>query len=322
MSPWAWAATIAFVIALIGWDLWKHRRPHVETVSESLRSTILWTLLGLAFTIPVWLLGDSAEGVQYFTGYVLERSLSIDNVFVFVVILAYFAVPPKLQHHALLWGVVVALFLRAIFILAGAALIERFSFTLAIFGVILIITAINLARNKGDDHVEPDNNIALKLLRKITPVSDNYNGTKMTIIENGKRIATPMLAVLLVIGSTDLLFAVDSVPAVYGVTTIPFIVFAANAFSLMGLRPMASLLAGVMDRFIYLQAGLAIVLALVGTKMIADVAFDLHLPVYIPLVAIIGIIGGSMWLSLLKTKNLPKTAHDAEMEEATRADKD
>lgn len=323
ISPWAWAATIAVVIALIAYELFTHRDHKPETVREATIASIVWMGIGLAVTLPIWFFGNGTEAGQYLSAYLLERSLSIDNVFVFVVILSYFAVPARLQHFALMWGIVAALVLRVIFILAGAALISRFEWTLAVFGLILVITAFKLATS-GDEEVDPSKNFGLKLLRRFMPVSQTFQETKLFSTEtvNGKvrRVATPMLAVLLVIGTTDLIFAVDSVPAVYGITSTPFLVFAANAFSLLGLRSLATLLAGVMDRFVYLKPALALVLAMIGVKMIVGVVTGWHPPEWAPLVLIVGIIGGGILLSFLKTRDQPHTHPSPLQQDEPRAD--
>ncbi len=322
VSPWAWAATVGVVIALIAYEFISHREHKPETVKEAAIASVVWMLIGLAVTIPILFFGNSAEAGQYLTGYLLERSLSIDNVFVFVVILSYFAVPARLQHFALMSGIVAALVLRVIFILLGAALISKFEWSLALFGLILVFTAFKLATS-GDEEVDPSKNLGLKLLRKIMPVTTHFQETKLftqeTVRGKVRRAATPMLAVLFVIGTTDLIFAVDSVPAVYGVTSTPFIVFAANAFSLLGLRSLATLLAGVMDRFIYLKPALAIVLALVGIKMIVGVVFGYHPPEWAPLVLIVGVIGGGVLLSFLKTRDhAPISEHTTPHKDLTR----
>jgi tellurite resistance protein TerC len=296
-----WALTLAIIAALIIVDLFLHRKPSTQSIKQSAWATVVWTLLGLAFGLVVWADYGSTAGGEYLAGYLLERTLSLDNVFVFVVILSFFAVPPALQHRALLWGIVVALVLRAAFIAVGATLLETFHWMIYLFGAFLVYTAYKLLRSE-DEEVHPENNPALKLMRKIAPVGNEYHGNKLTAKINGKRILTPMFAVFVVLGTTDLLFALDSIPAIFAVTDDTFIVFASNAFAVLGLRAMAVLLAGVVDRFIYLKHALSIVLALVGFKMLTSETF--HVSTWITLPVIAAILAAGISFSLLKTRGM------------------
>lgn len=279
VSVLTWSLTVGFLLLLIAIDLLLHRRTSDEReLREAGIATLVWTALGLAFTFFIWFEWNSKYAGEYVTGYVLERMLSIDNVFVFVLILAAFAVPKTKQHSALLWGSVGALVLRAIFIAVGAALLDKFSWTVYLFGAILIYTAYHLLREGNDDNVEDSK-----------------------VVQFSRRLKNPMVAVFVAIGITDLVFAVDSIPAVFAVTRETYLVFTANAFAVLGLRPLAVLLAGIMHRFIYLKPGLAIVLALIGLKMMTE--HWVHIPTYVSLVAIVVILGGAVGLSLLRTKN-------------------
>ena len=302
VSSLAWTLTLGAIVGLVLLDLMVvNRKPREASLRESAIASLVWTAIGLGFgLIVLWVYGGEPGG-QYFAGYLLERTLSVDNVFVFVLILGYFAVPMALQHRALLWGVVIALVLRAVFIVLGDAMLERFEWTTFVFGAILVYSAISLARG-GDEKVEPEQNPGLRLMRRIVPVSNDFEGHKLLtrLSGSGKRAATPLFAVLVVIGTTDLVFAVDSIPAIFSITEDVFIVFTANAFSLLGLRPLAFLLAGVMHRFVYLKPALAIVLGLVGAKMVAK-GFHFDVNVWISLAVIGLILSGGVFLSLLRT---------------------
>lgn len=298
-----WSITLFAVIVLILIDLLAHRGSKITTsVKASAWETAIWTGLGLGFGGVVFLvLGSTASG-EYFAGYLLERMLSVDNVFVFVVILSYFAVPIRLQHRALLFGVITALVLRAIFIFGGIAILERLTWTEYVFGFILLYTAYKLFTNGDQEQVEPEHNIALRVLRKIVPVTNTYQDHKILIrLDNPKRwAATPLFAVLLVLGTTDLIFAIDSIPAIFAVTRDSYVIFTSNAFALLGLRSMSILLARVMDRFVYLKHALAIVLGIVGLKMIAGEI--IHISVWIMLIVIAVILGAGVGYSIFATR--------------------
>jgi tellurite resistance protein TerC len=299
-----WGLTVGIIVALLIIDLLLHRNPGEESIKESAWATLIWTLHGLAFALLIFWDYGSHVGGEYLAGYLLERTLSLDNVFVFVVILSFFAVPSALQHRALLWGIIVALVLRAVFIALGATLLDAFHWMIYIFGAFLVYTGYKLLRS-GDEEVHPENNIVLKMLRKITPVGNEYNGNKLSVRVDGKRVLTPMFAVFVVLGTTDVLFALDSIPAIFAVTDETFIVFASNAFAVLGLRSMAILLAGVVDRFIYLKPALALVLALVGFKMLASE--HLHISTWVTLPVIAVILAAGVGFSLLRTRNSAPT---------------
>jgi tellurite resistance protein TerC len=295
-----WIAFALIVIVLLCLDLFvMHRGAHKISLKEALWANLLWISIGLGFGLVVLQqLGGELAG-EYYAGYLLERALSVDNVFVFAVVFAYFKIPGKLQNGVLFWGLIMALFMRAGFILAGAALIERFDWIIYFFGILLIGTGIRMATHDVGE-TDPSKNIALRGLRKIVPVSDEYRGESYFFRNAGKLTATPLAAAIFVIAATDLVFAIDSIPAIFAVTNDKFIIYTSNAFALLGMRALYFLLADAMDRFIYLQLGLAVVLVFVGLKfMIADLW---HVPIGISLGFIVLAAGGSIVWSLWATR--------------------
>jgi tellurite resistance protein TerC len=303
---WAWAALVGFVsLLLIGDLLIVHRKPHAVSFKEAAIESSVWIAIGLSFTLVMLYWQGGAAAGEYLSGYLIEKSLSIDNVFVWAVIFSYFAVPAKYQFRVLFWGIFGALVLRAIFIFAGVALIEQFDWILYIFGAFLIFTAVRIARHDGAE-VHPENNPVLKLVRRIIPMSSEYDGQKMFTRKMGRRLATPLFAVLILIETTDVVFAVDSIPAILAVSREPFIVFASNAFAILGLRALYFCLAGMADKFRYLNVGLGIILAFVGVKMI--IAEWYHMPTYISLSVIILVVTGAIVASLWADKRDPAPA--------------
>jgi tellurite resistance protein TerC len=296
ISLGTWAILGGIILVMMAFDLFVYARGHIPGVRENSLWSIGWILVALAFGVGFWAWQGSEAGSQYLAGYLLERSLSLDNIFVFAVILSYFAVPgEKIQGKVLAWGIMLALGLRLIFILIGAALLDAFHITFYAFGALLLYTAWKLARH-DDTEVEPEHNPLLKQLRKRITITDHYDGEKLFTKENGKRVATPLLAVFVVIASTDIIFAVDSIPAIFAVTQESFIVFAANAFALIGLRALYFLLVGLMDRFVYLTQGLSFILAFIGVKMLL---IDIwHVPIWLSLAVIAGTLGATAWLSM------------------------
>ena len=257
----------------------------------------IWMSMGIGFTGIIWAWqGGSAAG-QYITGYLLEYSLSADNIFVFVLIFGYFAVPATLQHRVLFWGILGALVFRAAFIAAGAALLERFDFMLYVFGAFLVFTGLRMAR-AGEVEVHPEKNAVLRISRRFFKMTTEYRGSAFFIKENGRRLATPLLAVLIVVETTDIIFAVDSIPAIFGVTKIPFLVFTSNAFAILGLRALYFLLANMAKRFQYLQLGLAAILIFIGAKMILDAAGVYHMHVAVSLAFIVSSLAIAVIASL------------------------
>jgi tellurite resistance protein TerC len=291
-----WGILAAVIVVMLAFDLFVYARGHIPGVRENAFWSIGWILVALAFGAVFWAWQGSDAGSQYLAGYLLERSLSLDNIFVFAVILAYFAVPgEKVQGKVLAWGIMLALGLRLIFIVLGAALLDTFHVTFYVFGALLLYTAWKLARH-DDTEIEPEHNPLLKQLRKRVTITDEYDGDKLFTKENGKRVATPLLAVFIVIASTDIIFAVDSIPAIFAVTQESFIVFAANAFALVGLRALYFLLVGLMDRFVYLTQGLSVILAFIGVKMLLIDVW--HVPIWLSLAVIAGTLAITAVVSL------------------------
>ncbi len=293
---WAWAALIGTIGVLLLVDLLiVHRTPHVISFKEAAIESVVWVTLGLGFiVVMLWWQGGQAS-LEYVSGYLIEKSLSIDNVFVWAVIFSYFAVPPQYQFRVLFWGIFGALVLRAIFIFAGVALLDAFDWILYVFGGFLILTGVKIARHSGAE-VHPERNPVLKLVRRIMPTTNEYDGQKLFTRRNGRRLATPLFTVLVLVEATDVVFAVDSVPAILAVSREPFLVFAANAFAILGLRSLYFLLAGMAGRFRYLSTGLGVIMGFVGIKMI--VAEWYHLPIWASLLVITVVLVVAAWTSI------------------------
>jgi tellurite resistance protein TerC len=303
---WIWVAFLAFVTALLIVDLLLvHRRPHAPSTKEAAIESAVWISIGLAFTAFVfWWHGGQAAG-EYISGYLIEKSLSVDNVFVWALIMSYFAVPRAYQFRVLFWGIFGALVLRFVFIFAGVALLEQFEWMLFVFGAFLLFTAGRMLRSGEDEEVHPDQNPVLRLVRRVIPSTTEYHGQHMFVRSDergagrrgkGKWLATPLLAVLIVIETSDVVFAVDSIPAILAVSREQFIVFSSNAFAILGLRALYFLLADLRDRFAYLQQGLAVILAFVGVKMI--IAEWYHIPTAASLGVIALVLTVAIWLSI------------------------
>jgi TerC family integral membrane protein len=297
---WMWVAFLAFVsVLLIGDLLLVHRRPHVPSTKEAAIESAVWISIGVGFTgFMWWWHGQQAAG-EYISGYLIEKSLSVDNVFVWSLIMGFFAVPRAYQFRVLFWGVFGALVLRFAFIFAGVELINRFEWLLFVFGAFLIFTAVRIARG-GEEEVHPDQNPVLRLVRKVVPSTSEYDGQKMFIHKNGKLLATPLFAVLIVVESSDVVFAVDSIPAILAVSREQFIVFSSNVFAILGLRALYFLLADLRERFAYLQQGLAVILAFVGVKMI--IAEWYHIPTFASLGVIALVLAVSIYVSIKRTE--------------------
>ncbi|MEV3873559.1 TerC family protein [Streptomyces sp. NPDC049906] len=270
VSMTLWVTTIVGLCVLIGADFFIGRKPHDVSIKEAGIWTIVWVVLAALFGIGLWIWGGATPAGEFFAGYITEKSLSVDNLFVFVLIMAKFAVPTQYQQRVLLIGVLVALVLRAIFIAAGAAIITNFSWVFYIFGAFLIYTAWKLIQEARADEEDEDwdENRLLKAAEKRFGVSSQYHGTKLWIVENGKKVMTPMLVVMLAIGTTDILFALDSIPAIFGLTQDPYIVFTANAFALMGLRQLYFLIGGLLKKLVHLSYGLSVILGFIGIKLV------------------------------------------------------
>lgn len=264
---WLWIGFNAFVLCMLALDLGVfHRKAHVVSFRESMTWTCVWVALALVFNIGVWHFMGPQKGLEFLTGYLIEKSLSIDNVFVFALLFTYFAVPPLYQHKVLFWGILGALVMRAAMIWAGAALITNFAWIIYVFGAFLIATGIKMIVKRSEE-IHPERNPVVRLFKRMMPVTDCYRDGSFFVKENGIRMATPLFVVLLLVEFTDLIFAVDSIPAIFAVTTDPFIVYTSNVFAILGLRSLYFALAGVMHKFHYLKIGLGAVLAFVGTKM-------------------------------------------------------
>jgi tellurite resistance protein TerC len=310
LPMFAWLMLLVFAVVMVVLDLWVAGEPGKEmTFRNSLVWSIVWFAAGIAYTIPVWFFIDHQRATEYLAGYLIERSLSLDNVFVFALIFAAFAVPLKARQTALMWGILGAIVLRVIMIFIGVGLIERFDWLLYVFGAFLVFTGIKMA-TAGHDEVDLEKNRTLKLIRRFIPISEQYNDTKLTIVENGKRIATPMVAVLAVIATTDLIFAFDSIPAIFAVTTDAYVVVAANVLALAGLRSLYFLLEGMLGEFRFLQPALSILLVIIGIKLIAAEWY--HLPIWASLLLVVGIVGGGIVLSLLIKPSQPHGREELE----------
>jgi len=264
---WLWAAVLGLILAMLALDLLAHRHAHVVGVREAAAWTAVWVSLGLAFGAVVWWMYGPTAGGEYFAGYLIEKSLAVDNVFVFALIFGFFAVPRMYQHRVLFYGVLGALVLRAIFIAGGAALLDRFHWVLYVFGAILLYTGWRMFRHRNHE-MDLSANPVLRLARRLIPTTEDYDGQKFWVRRDGRWVATPLFMVLVLVETTDIIFAVDSIPAIFAITQEPFLVFTSNAFAILGLRAMYFLLADLMHRFVYLKAGLAAILILVGAKML------------------------------------------------------
>jgi tellurite resistance protein TerC len=309
-TPVLWIGFTVFVVAMLVLDLSVfHRRAHEVRMREALIWTGVWVGLALLFNLGVYLWFGGEKGLEFLTGYLIEKALSVDNIFVFLVIFAYFRVPGALQHRVLFWGILGALVTRAIFILLGAALLHRFHWVVYIFGAFLVFTGIKLLF-QGESEVHPERNPMLRLFARLVPSVSDYRGARFSVVEAGRRYATPLLAVLVVVETTDVVFAVDSIPAIFAVTRDPFIVYTSNIFAILGLRALFFVLAGTMNKFHYLQVGLGLVLAFVGVKMLlADVY---KVPVGLSLGVIATLLAGSMVASLLSPPVEPPLPHPAD----------
>lgn len=304
---WAWAAFGALVVALLLVDyLVAGRGATVISFRRAVIWSVVWTAVGLGFGLFLWAWQGRVAAEEYVAGFLIEKSLSIDNLFVFALIFAYFAVPAVSQRRVLFWGIVGAIVLRGIFIAAGAVLLDTFHYTIYVFGAILIVTGIRMARHQTAE-IHPERNPVLKLLGRLIPLTTEYHGDRLTVREVGKRVGTPLLAALVLVATFDVVFAVDSIPAIFAVTREPFIVYAANAFSLLGLAALYFVLANMLGRFRYLNVGLAVVLVFVGVKMTIS---DLYkIPIAVSLGVIVLTLAVAVVASLLRP--LPEPPPDA-----------
>jgi tellurite resistance protein TerC len=331
VSGVVWVLTVLFIIGLLLFDFFVHvRKAHVPTLREAALWTSIYVAIAVAFGVGVWVFGGSTMGAEYFAGYVTEKALSVDNLFVFLLLMTSFKVPRADQQKVLLFGIVVSLLARTGFILLGAALINSFAWVFYIFGLILLVTAGNLLREKTDEAEAPDN-IAIRLARRFLRTSDEYDGDKLYTHIDGKRVLTPMLLVMVAIGGTDILFALDSIPAIYGLTQNVFLVFTATAFSLLGLRQLYFLIDGLLDRLVYLSYGLAAILALIGVKLVLHALHEnnvpfinggehvdvIEMPTAVSLGLIVGILFVTVVASLLSPRGRARTHVNAARRHAT-----
>ena len=297
---WAWAAVLAVILVMLAVDLLAHRTAHVVSVKEAAVWTAVWVSLGLAFGGVVWWAYGAEAGGEYYAGYLIEKSLAVDNVFVFALIFTYFAVPREYQHRVLFYGVLGALVFRALFIAGGVVLIENFAWVLYVFGAFLVVTGWRMFRHRNDE-MDPGRNPVLRLVRRWVPSTEEYHGQRFWVRRAGRWVATPLFAVLVLVETTDIVFAVDSIPAIFAVTQEPFLVFTSNAFAILGLRAMYFLLADLMHRFVYLQAGLAAILVLVGVKMLLLDVWKV--PIWLSLAGIAVCLTVSVGASLYATRS-------------------
>lgn len=288
------------VIVLLALDLGVfHKTAHEIKLKEAIGWSIFWIAIALTFNAFVFIWKGSEAAMQFFTGYVLEKSLSIDNLFVFVMVFSYFRVSGKYQHRVLFWGILGAVIMRGIFIFAGIAIIKKFEWTMYIFGLILIYSGFKMAFQK-DKEIHPEKNPVLKMFRKIMPVTNDYVTGRFVVTQDGRRFATPLLVVLLVVETTDVIFAVDSIPAILGISRDPFIVYTSNVFAILGLRALYFALAGIIKMFRFLGIGLAIILCFIGVKMLLGVEHYDYLPHYeIPIPVALGVVAGILTISIL-----------------------
>ena len=298
---WAWVAFGAFVLLMLVLDLFVlHRDAKEISFREAAVLSAFWVALALLFGILVWIWAGPTTAGEYYAGYIIEKALSVDNVFVFALIFGYFAVPVEYQYRVLFWGVLGALVLRVIFILIGAELLETYDWMVYLFGAFLIYTGIRMARHSNQE-VHPERNPVLRLLRRVLPMTNGYRGQKLLVRERGKLMATPLLAVLIAVETTDVVFAVDSIPAIFAITTNTFVVWTSNAFAILGLRALYFMLAGLMQRFVYLSLGLSVVLVFVGAKFVWSDLFG-KVPIWVSLPFIATVVSISIAASLWKTR--------------------
>ena len=298
ITVWHWAAFVTAVVVLLALDLGVfHRRAREVRFREALGWTGFWVLLALSFGFWIYRGRSRTEGLEFLTGYLIELSLSMDNVFVMALIFGYFAVPLRFQHRVLFWGIMGAIVLRGVMIAAGAALISRFHWLLYLLGAFLVVTGVRMLFG-GDTKVEPERNFVLRLARRYFPVSNGFDGQRFVTVVGGKRMLTPMALVLIMVETTDLVFALDSIPAIFAVTRDPFIVFTSNVFAILGLRSLYFALAGAIAYFRYLKVGLSLVLAFIGLKMLLGIV-HLKMDIGWALGVVVGILGTSVRASLV-----------------------
>jgi len=315
---WAWAGVLGVILLMLAVDLLAHRRAHVVSVREAAAWSAFWVTLGVAFGGVIAAVYGGELASQYFAGYLIEKSLAVDNVFVFAIIFSYFAVPREYQHRVLFYGVIGALVFRAVFIGAGSLLIASFSWILYVFGAFLVLTGIRMARHRNE-HMDVEHSPVLRLFRRLVPTSTAYDGQRFWTRVGGRRVATPLLAVLVLVEVTDVVFAVDSIPAIFAVTQEPFLVFTSNAFAILGLRAMYFLLADLIHRFVYLKLGLSLVLVWVGVKMLLLEVYKI--PTTVSLAVVAAVIAVAVAASLRATRGVAPAVDQGE-QATTRSEAD
>ena len=311
-TPALWVGFTVFVVAMLALDLGVfHRKAHAVRYREALAWSGVWVGLAVAFNVLIWHLFGTERALEFLTGYLIEKALSVDNIFVFLMVFSYFAVPAAYQHRVLFWGILGALVMRAAFIVAGAALLERFHWVIYVFGAFLVLTGVKLIMERGLE-VHPERNPVYRLFKRFVPAVDHYHGAAFTVVENGRRFATPLLLVVVVVEATDVVFALDSIPAIFAVTTDPFIVYTSNIFAILGLRALYFLLAGALGQFRFLKVGLGLVLCFVGAKMAA--ADLVEVPILVSLGTVASLLAGSIVASLLwREARPPASAAESEL---------
>ncbi len=338
---WIWGVTALAIVGMIVFDFYAHvRTPHAPAFREAATWSAIYIGIAILFGIGLGIVWGWGHGTEYFAGYVTEKSLSVDNLFVFLIIMTRFKVPREYQQKVLLVGVVIALVLRTVFILLGAAAIEQWSWVFYIFGAFLVYTGIRLAREKHEpeelehEKEEEKDGLAVRLLKRVLPTTEEYHGDRLSVRIDGKRLITPMLVVMVAIGSTDLLFALDSIPAIYGLTQEPYIVFTANAFALLGLRQLYFLIGGLLERLVYLSQGLAFILGFIGVKLVLHamhtnelpfinggehVEWAPEIPTWLSLLVILGTLTVATVASLAKTRRDDRSGSDGQAAPAVTA---
>jgi tellurite resistance protein TerC len=308
-SLWGWIGFNGVVLAILALDLGVlHRRSAKVSIKEAATWSGVWVALSLCFAFAIYETMGKQSGLEFLTGYLIEYALSVDNIFVFVLIFSYFSVPERYQHRVLFWGIIGALVLRGVMIVAGSALVTRFAWTLYIFGAFLVFTGARMALQKDDQAYNPERDPVLRLARRLVPVTSDYHGDKFFVREPTKKgrsryAATPLFIVLLIVDTTDIIFATDSIPAIFAVTRDPFIVYTSNICAVLGLRALYFLLAGVVDKFIYLKLGLSLVLVFIGGKMLLEPF------VHLPIVLALGVVGAVLGASIIASLRWPRTGH-------------
>jgi tellurite resistance protein TerC len=305
-SIWLWIGFNLFILGMLALDLGVfHRKTHTVSLREATLWSAVWIALALLFNVGLWWLRGPVPALEFLTGYLIEKSLSVDNIFVFALLFSYFAVPPQYQHRVLFWGILGALVMRAIFIFAGAALLAHFHWVIYVFGAFLIVTGVKMALLRNTE-MDPGRNPVLRLVRRILPVTPAYEGDRFFVRQAGKLLATPLFLVLVMVETTDLVFAVDSIPAIFAVTSDPFLVYTSNVFAILGLRSLYFVLAGVMETLSYLKVGLAAVLVFVGIKM--TIVDFYKIPPFVSLAVIATLLGAAVAASLWKSRRGPAAA--------------